>query len=265
MESTSPRQRLVLAKTEARSTCSGKASGSVSKLLVSVRDLGEARVAVSGGVDILDFKEPSRGALAACDPCVWKSAVSEFIDGAPADCTVRLSAALGESDTGTELSSLVPPEFSFAKVGPSGCSTAKKLMELWESVRLPQSVELVPVAYADQIAADTISVEGVLDIVIESGRHRLLIDTFNKDGRTLTDHLSIDRLRALASVASEHNVWIAFAGSLRLPEMRSLMSEGVRPDCWGVRGDVCDQRERTGRINLQKVTAWRKATGSAAI
>lgn len=264
MESTSPRQRLVLATSETRPSSLRRASGDAAELLVSVRDLGEARVAVSGGVNILDFKEPSRGALAACDPRVWKSAVSEFVGEAPADRTVRLSAALGESDTGANLSAHVPSEFSFAKVGPSGCSTAPKLTGLWESIRLPQPVELVPVAYADHIAAGAMSAEGVLNAVIQTGRHRLLIDTFGKDGRTLTDHMSIDRLRSLLCVASEHSVWIALAGSLRLREMRSLVNAGVRSNCWGVRGDVCDQRDRTGQMDLRKVTAWRRAIGSPA-
>lgn len=264
MESMSIRQRWKRAMSEDRPVSSRDADSASAELLVSVRDLQEAQVAVCAGAGILDFKEPSRGALAACDPSIWMAAANELTARSLESCSFQLSAALGESVTAYELAPLVPSEFSFAKVGPSGCSTAQKLTSLWESMRLPRSVELVPVAYADHIAAGVMAPEQVLDLVIESGRRRLLIDTFVKDGRTLTDHLPIDRLKSLVSAARKHQVWLALAGSLRLKEMRSLVSGGVLPDCWGVRGDVCDQRDRTGRIDPQRVTAWHRATCSPA-
>ncbi|WP_233215065.1 (5-formylfuran-3-yl)methyl phosphate synthase [Rhodopirellula bahusiensis] len=229
------------------------------ELLVSVRDIEEAETAVSAGVSIVDFKEPSRGALAACDPKVWNEAAKQFAAAMPEDRHIRLSAALGESDSGPELGSLVPPEFSFAKVGPSGCSTAQKLSSLWGSIRLPQSVELVPVAYADHVASGTICPEQVLELVIKSGQRRMLVDTFIKDGRTLIDHFAIEQMRSLVSMAHCHGVWLAMAGSIRLREMQSLVTTGVRPDCWGVRGDVCDHRDRSGRLDPERIGLWQNA------
>lgn len=41
-------------------------------LLVSVRDAREARLALAGGVDLIDIKEPSRGALGGADPAIWR-------------------------------------------------------------------------------------------------------------------------------------------------------------------------------------------------
>ncbi|WDQ19324.1 (5-formylfuran-3-yl)methyl phosphate synthase [Rhodopirellula sp. P2] len=257
MEPLSPRQRLVSDCCEALLPESSEA-----ELLVSVRDLHEAQLVISSGVRIVDFKEPSRGALAACDPSVWRAAATHLaaslrVGGGG----VQLSAALGESDTGQELARQVPSEFSFAKVGPSGCQTAQKLASVWEAIGLPQSVELVPVAYADHVAAETICPEQVLGLVIDSGRRRMLVDTFVKDGRTLTDHLSAGELRSLLETAANAGVWMALAGSIRLPEKRSLVAEGVRPDCWGVRGDVCDHRDRAARLDANRVTAWRDSCG----
>ncbi|HEX6828752.1 MAG TPA: (5-formylfuran-3-yl)methyl phosphate synthase, partial [Burkholderiales bacterium] len=37
----------------------------MTRLLASVADLQEARLAVAGGADIVDFKDPRRGALGA--------------------------------------------------------------------------------------------------------------------------------------------------------------------------------------------------------
>ncbi|KLU07010.1 protein containing DUF556 [Rhodopirellula islandica] len=261
MESLSPRQRLVSDCCKDHLPEAGDA-----ELLISVRDLEEAQVVVSRGVQIVDFKEPSRGALAACDPSVWRAAALQLAASlVVAGGSVQLSAALGESDTGRELAGQVPREFSFAKIGPSGCQTAQKLASVWEAICLPQSVELVPVAYADHVAAETICPEQVLELVIDSGRRRMLIDTFRKNGRTLTDHLSVEQLRSLLRTAANAGVWMALAGSVRLPEKQSLVAEGVRPNCWGVRGDVCDHRDRRGRLDPEKVTAWRDSCGQPCV
>ena len=39
----------------------------MTKLLVSVRSVAEARIALAGGVDLIDVKEPRRGSLGAAD------------------------------------------------------------------------------------------------------------------------------------------------------------------------------------------------------
>ncbi|MDP7303223.1 MAG: (5-formylfuran-3-yl)methyl phosphate synthase, partial [Pirellulaceae bacterium] len=62
----------------------------MTELLVSVRDANEAQQALAGGADVIDVKEPARGALGAADPEVWHH-VRRAI---PLD--VRLSVALGE-------------------------------------------------------------------------------------------------------------------------------------------------------------------------
>ncbi|MCC9658157.1 (5-formylfuran-3-yl)methyl phosphate synthase [Rhodopirellula halodulae] len=231
-----------------------------SRLLVSVRNLHEAQLAVDGGVDIVDFKEPLRGALAACDPHVWSEAVAAF-----AGAGVMLSAALGESESAMQVASQVPAEFTFAKAGPSGCRSGEWLQRLWDQLPVPESVALVPVAYADHETATTITPEEVLDAVIESGRSRLLIDTFVKDGRRLPDHLDRQRLTDILQKAQAHDVWVALAGSVRLREKHRLEREGCFPDCWGVRGDVCDNSDRCGLIDPGKISLWRRSCRTASV
>lgn len=38
------------------------------RLLVSVRDAGEARAALAGGAEIVDAKDPARGSIGAVSP-----------------------------------------------------------------------------------------------------------------------------------------------------------------------------------------------------
>ncbi|TWU10412.1 (5-formylfuran-3-yl)methyl phosphate synthase [Allorhodopirellula heiligendammensis] len=225
-----------------------------SQLLVSVRNLEEAQIVAAARVDVIDFKEPRSGPLAPVDAGVWSSAARALPDAV-------LSAALGESSTAVALAGHVPPVFRFAKVGPSQQRTPSQLERLWGELPLPGSVELVPVAYADHQAADCLELEGVLDSVIATGRGRLLIDTYGKDGRSLTDHFGAMDLAKLIARARAAGIWIALAGSLQLDQVKQLVQQGVVADCWGVRGDVCVRgvapaQQRAGALDAGRVESW---------
>ncbi len=235
-------------------TSSIRAINHITELLVSVRSREEAVLAARAGVDVIDFKEPSDGPLAPVQPHVWQAAVREL----PA---ARLSAALGESSTAIELATFVPDSFRFAKVGPSGFQEISQLQQLWQSLPLPESVELVPVAYADHEQAGCCEASEVLRAVIACRRSRLLIDTFLKDGRSLTDHLSLTQLTNLLTQARAAGVWVALAGSIRLEQAECLHGLGIVPDCWGVRGDVCrydddTARRRSGGLDPDRLRWW---------
>src|SRR5204863_2047675 len=83
-------------------------------LLVSVRSAAEAELALAGGADIIDVKEPRRGALGPADPIVWKE-ILERVAG-----RVPVSAALGElhSDAIRGYASGAAG-FAYAKIGLS--------------------------------------------------------------------------------------------------------------------------------------------------
>ncbi|WP_083904858.1 (5-formylfuran-3-yl)methyl phosphate synthase [Rhodopirellula sp. SWK7] len=230
------------------------APSSAPQLLISVRDIHEATLVAEAGVDVIDFKEPRRGALAPVEPEIWNAASTSLRDRS-------LSAALGESNTASSIAALVPNEFRFAKVGPSGLRSSEQLRCLWDSLPLPPTVELVPVSYADHEAAGCLAPADVLATVIESGHKRLLIDTFSKNGQSLTDHLSDAHLASLLKTAHNAGIWIALAGSIQLPQAQRLHEIGIVPGCWGVRGDVCRPNEsghlqRTGSLDPNRVLRW---------
>lgn len=228
-------------------------------LLVSVRDRAEITDSIEAGVDIVDLKEPRRGPLAPAGAELWRAAAEiwEQQDNAPA-----LSAALGEQSDALRLAQLLPASFDFAKVGPSGCDSTVKLSWMWEGIRglLDERIELVAVAYADWRQAGCIDPESILRAAIETGFRRFLIDTFQKDGRTTLDHLGIAGVNRLGEIARDAGVWWTLAGSIRAEQLVSSWQSKSPPDCFGVRGDVCDQG-RTGRLSRQRVRAWKEMLG----
>lgn len=247
-------------------------------LLVSVRDAEEADAALAVGVDLLDVKEPSRGPLAAADPATWRQIAARwrhrFGEAAlrPGETALRpgntalqpgntaLSAALGEADQAVAAAADLPGDYAFAKAGPGGCGSGRALADAWDAVRaaLPETTSLVAVAYADDEAAGCPPPERVFELAAGRDIRWCLVDTFVKDGRGLTDHLSPRRLAALVDAARGRGQWVALAGSIVLRSARTLLRDGIRPDCFGVRGDVCPGGRRQG-LSPARVAAWRDA------
>ena len=237
---------------------------------MSVRSAAEARLAIRTPVDILDLKEPRRGPLAPVAPELWREVAA--LVGPPlaspsghAGTTHRiaLSAALGERHDAVPIAAAVPRAFEFAKVGPSGTRTRRRLAALWQQVQrdLPPETELVAVAYADFRQADCLPPEAVFDAAAEFGLGRALLDTFIKDGRSTLDHLGIGRLAELARLAEGNGLWWALAGSLRLERLASCAAAGIAPNCVGVRGDVC-RRDRTGQLDAARIARWQEMLDS---
>jgi len=220
-------------------------------LLVSVRSVAEAMLVAPLGIDVLDLKEPSQGPLASTTPAVWAEVLAQTAGSVP------LSAALGEFDDAMKLAANVPPQFKFAKVGPSGSKSVEKLRSQWQAIRdrLSDEVELVAVAYADYEAASCPRPELIFELAASFGLKTWLVDTFAKNGRSSLDHLApLDLQRISAMAKSTQSQWV-LAGSIRI-EMLSQESLGsVMPDMFGVRGDVCND-SRTGEISILKVQRW---------
>ena len=122
----------------------------MTRLLVSVRDVDEADLALQAGVDLIDLKEPHRGAPGAVAPEIVRAAV-ELVDG-----RLPTSAALGElTDWHPGVAAALPAGLNFAKLGLAGCAEFADWPQHWEAAlaQLPTWVGSVAVVYADWPAA----------------------------------------------------------------------------------------------------------------
>lgn len=237
--------------------------------LVSVRDIREAKLAVEYGIDILDLKEPSQGSLTPVSVEIWGEMSSWNRDAqqtnrSPNRNLPRLSAALGESEQAISVAGRLPAEFDFAKAGPSKIRSESQLCRLWESLRskLPPSVELVAVAYADHVAAGSLSAETILNLAAKEGFCRILLDTFDKTRGSAIDLCGHRRINEFADLAHQHRFWWSLAGSIKLDELAGFATlfdqETSFPSCVAVRGDVCEGN-RTGSLSRQRMQSWADA------
>lgn len=236
-------------------------------LLVSVRDAAEAELAVRGGADIIDVKEPARGSLGRPDPAEARAAIARA-----RRCERPTSVALGELHQWREATvaaeawqMLTASGPDFAKVGLAD-QASSDWRSLWSqhAKRMAElGVRPVAVAYADWTRARAPAIEEVVEAAIDSDVcDTLLIDTYIKGEDSLLDLLPPDRLGPAVARWRASGLRVALAGSVRLPQFSTLKQLGA--DIVAVRGAAC-VGERTSLICESQVSRCREALADAAV
>ena len=187
------------------------------RLLVSVRAADEVGAALAGGAEIIDVKEPARGALGAADPEVVRAVEGRLPTAIP------LGVALGdppdEAAVRAAVSRLPPrrqPGEVILKLGFAGTSgrqgVVNRLAAALDQARCLGSPAIVAVAYADHARALAPSPADVLRASARTGAAGVLIDTFVKDGRDLFASISDEALAEWIAEARACGLRVAVAG-----------------------------------------------------
>lgn len=228
--------------------------------LASVATLDEMDVAREGGADIVDLKDPSRGALGAWDSdaleaavarwCGWGSErpmLSATIGDQPMLPERVIAAAKRIAETGVPIVKLGV----FADGDAGACISALK--------PLAQKVKLISVFFGD-LGVN----EALLDRVADSGFYGAMIDTADKAAGGLQRHLDDDTLSRFVRRAKALGLVSGLAGSLKLDDIPPLAAIG--PDYLGFRGALCDGG-RVGRLDeaaVARVASQVRAQSEAA-
>jgi (5-formylfuran-3-yl)methyl phosphate synthase len=230
-----------------------KASGP--GLIVSVRSADEVEAALSGGADLIDVKEPAKGPLGMAEAEVVAAVVAKVKKRVP------VSAALGEwSDSAiTEAHWHLELKLDYVKWGLAGYSPAPGWGENLLDTRreLPSGMEMVAVAYADWERAKSVPPAELVKFAKRYRFKAFLLDTWNKDGKTLLDFAKPAEIAELIDSVGRVGMKSAIGGSLR-PEQVKLL-KGVSPDWFAVRASACAGGKRDGAIDAARVKKWKQA------
>ena len=233
------------------------------RLLVSVRDSGEAMAALAGGADIIDAKEPTLGPLAPVSPSALQSIC------AVVPLAMPLSVALGDAEP-AELGALVAAVaslkrrqalyFKAALVSTSAREAAAAIAGAvrWLEAR-PDRPALIVARYVDA-AADAEDLADWVDACAASSARGLLLDTSRKRGVGLLASVGVPALSALRRRAARRGIWLALAGGITIDDLERLGE--IRPHVVGVRGAACDG-PRTGTLSRARVERLRHALDRA--
>ena len=224
------------------------------KLLVSVVDAAEARLAVAGGVDIVDVKDPAEGSLGAPAPGV----IAQVRDALPAE--LPLSAALGDLPC-------LPGTAALAALGAARSGATYVKLCLWGVMGTADAVAVlraaqdavdgdaavVAVAYADaeRVPRRPLAPSELVTTARQAGLSGCLIDTAIKDGRGLLSWLTADTLAALVADAHAAGLEIAVAGELRAEDLPTVRATGA--DIAGVRSAACFEGRRTAPLDPERI------------
>jgi (5-formylfuran-3-yl)methyl phosphate synthase len=232
------------------------------KLLVSVIDAAEARLAVAGGVDIVDVKNPAEGSLGAAAPEVIEQVWSEV----PAE--VPLSAAIGDlpSLPGTAALAALGAARSgaaYVKIGLWGPSTRAEAVAVLRAARdaLDSGVAVIAVAYADaaRVPSRPLPPRELVPAARQAGVTGCLLDTAIKDGRGLLSWLAPDALAELVAEAHAAGLEMALSGELRADDLPAVRATGA--DVAGVRSAACRNGHRTAALEPSRIAQLRAVCG----
>jgi uncharacterized protein (UPF0264 family) len=223
------------------------------KLLVSVVSAAEARLALAGGADIIDVKDPSEGALGAPAPGVLTEVVGVVGSAAP------VSVALGDMPDLPHTAALAARGAAlsgagYVKVGLRGVNNLERAVAVMRAVAAAVSPQthVIAAAYADADALDppALSPAWLPELVQRTGIAGALVDTCVKDGRGVYGWLSESELTDLIARTRAAGASFAVAGQLTREQLCRVPADIV-----GVRSAVCRDGDRRGELDAGLVAA----------
>lgn len=225
----------------------------MTRLLASVADTNELAVAAAGGADILDLKDPTRGALGAwpVERIAQAVALARSWPSHP-----PLSATAGDLPmvpalVAARVAEMAACGLDYVKIGlftsgdPAGCLAA-----LTPEAR--RGSRLVAVLFAD-LWPDA----SLLPAIAQAGFAGAMLDTAGKSTGGLPRHKTARELARFVDEAHALGLLTGLAGSLTLADIPALTPLG--PDYLGFRTALCVHGKRNGALDQTALAAIRRA------
>ncbi|MDC9725655.1 MAG: (5-formylfuran-3-yl)methyl phosphate synthase [Gammaproteobacteria bacterium] len=214
----------------------------MTKWLASVKSLEESQILLPTLPDILDMKDPSKGALGALSVDIVAEIV-EMIDG-----RCQTSATIGDLPMQADIISdgmiaMADSGVDYVKIGifpdVNLIRCIQALRKTVEGLKKP----VIAVLFADK--------EPALEIIPHlktSGFKGVMIDTAAKNGQDLLDHWDRPRLSSFVEMAREYDMLCGLAGALKMENIVEL--KPLNADYLGFRSALCEQQQRTSQLQL---------------
>ena len=215
--------------------------------LASARDAAEAEMAIGAGANIVDLKDPGKGALGALAPDIVAACVKRVAGRAPVSATVGDLPLEGEGVRAAVLATAALG-VDYVKLGLFPGGDAERCLNRLETDT--SQLRLVLVLFADAMPEfDAIGVASRI------GAHGVMFDTLGKSAGSLPDHLSFIALAGYIASAKAEGLTVGLAGSLKARHVPSLLA--LVPDLLGFRGALCQDGDRAQSLDPVRLAAIR--------
>ena len=217
--------------------------------LASVSSVDEAQLVRSLGADVIDLKDPARGALGALDEDSVRAIASL------PDRNTTLSATVGDlpayaAELETAIIGMHACGVDIVKVGVFDRTISPFMLSVLDRLA-GRGISIVLVFFAEMYPPD-------IDFrrLRRGGITGVMLDTCEKANGNLRDKLDDGTLAEFVRKAGLAGLVTGLAGSLTREDIPPLLE--INPDYLGFRGALCKQRQRTSEMDGAKVAEIRK-------
>lgn len=215
-------------------------------MLASVLSVEEAETALAHGADIIDCKDPHRGALGALPLAKVAEIVSAAKGRAPVSAVVDLPHDVAHARRAFEEAAATGVDYvKFAL--PLTPDTDEIIATL---APLASRLKLVAVLFAD-LGPDFTH----LPALAKAGFHGAMLDTAHKGKGRLIDILTVGALGDFTARCRELGLAAGLAGALEPPDVPRLLVTG--PEVLGFRGALCARGDRRDSVDAEAVALIR--------
>lgn len=225
------------------------------KLLISVKNVDEALIALQSGVDIIDLKDPEVGALGALDLDLSQQIlqkIEQFKALTLNQAQPFTSATVGENhinadDLIKEIDARIEAGVDIVKIATSDLCRNNALKKL---IGRAQRAKLIAIFFAEQTIEFTL-LEQLKDI----GFYGAMIDTQKKQ-QNLFEICGAHVLQNFVEKCQDVGLKTGLAGSLKPQHIEKLAD--INPSYIGFRGGVCADNLRNNNLMIEKITNLKK-------
>jgi uncharacterized protein (UPF0264 family) len=203
-------------------------------LLASVTGSREAELAISHGADIVDLKDPTKGALGALEPSVVCDAVKVIAGRRPVSAVIG-DVPMEPDQINAAVRTMAATGVDYVKVGLfAGPGRGECIRAL---AALAQRTKLVGVMFIDCEPDNEL-----IGHMAKSGFAGAMLDTAQKNGARLLDHADPAAIGDFVRACRSHGLFTGLAGSLEAADVPRLLL--LAPDYLGFRGALCARHDR---------------------
>lgn len=213
----------------------------MTKWLASVKSLEEAESLTEHLPDILDMKNPSQGALGALST----QTVTDIVQWVNRRCLT--SATVGDLMMQPDILSaaitlMASTQVDYVKIGLFDDPDLIYCIAALEATITALKTPVIAVMFADQLPQ-----QAMIKQLADTGFSGVMLDTAQKAGLRLSDHLSMDQLEQFVTDAKSAGLLCGLAGALKIEDISTLRCLGA--DYLGFRSALCQQHKRTNQLD----------------
>ena len=217
-------------------------------ILISFRSIDEVSEECLKYVDILDLKDPDKGAIGSWEIKNLKKIISKFGN------KIKISATLGDENKVykilNKLKLFDSLKLDYIKFGIFTNDIGQLTFLLNNIKKRKFKTELVPVIFVENKFLRNFVAENIKAFK-RFGYNFLLLDTYSKDVGNIFEICSEDYLKILLNQSLLNNLSIGLAGKLNLSNISQLVE--LQPKIVGFRSAVCEGENRKKELSMSKL------------